>query len=79
MLTIVFCAVYYITGHDAVAAIAGKVATTLCVSYFIVALRPHLLYYFYNLHISFTKLVLLFISLDMLLFIICLWITHRCL
>jgi hypothetical protein len=78
MFTAVFCAVYYITGHDVVAALSGKLATILCVSYFIVALRPHQLYYFYNLHISLTELVLLFISLDMLLFIICLWITHHC-
>lgn len=78
LFTAVFCAVYYITVHDVVAALSGKLATTLCVGYFIFALRPHRLYYYYNLHISFTKLALLFIFLDMLLFIICLWITHHC-
>lgn len=79
LFTVVFCAVYYITGHDAVAAITGKAATTLCVGYFIIALRPHRLYYYYNLHISLYSLAFFFISIDALLFIICLWITHHCL
>ena len=79
LFTVAFCAVYYITGHDAVAAITGKVATTLCVGYFIALLHPGRLFYYYNLHISFATLALLFISFDILLFIACLWATHHCL
>lgn len=77
LFTVLFCFVYIFTQHDAVAALAGKTATTSVTLFFIRTLRNDTLYYYYNMHISKPLLASCYILADMLVFILCLWITHR--
>jgi hypothetical protein len=74
-VTILCCIIYLKTG-DIIAQYLTKLATDALVLYFVFSLKPCALYYYYNLHISRTTLVLSFIVTDLLFFSFCLWVVH---
>lgn len=52
-----------------------KAATDRLIWYFITATRQHLLFYYYNLHVSRTMLFLSWLFTDLVIFRILLWLT----
>lgn len=77
LLSVLFCFIYRANEDSILVAIAAKLLTDAAIWYFLTSFYGAYFYYYYNLHISKTILLVSFFIFDMLLLIIGLWITHH--
>lgn len=71
------CFIYRANGDNIFAALSAKLLTGLAAWYFVTTMQGNKLYYYYNLHIPRTVLLISFLFTDVLLLLIALWITHH--
>jgi hypothetical protein len=77
LLSVLCCVVYRANGYDLSVGMSCKLATDMLAGYFIIVFNSARLYYYYNLHVSKTQLLVSCFIIDLLLFGIGLWITRH--
>lgn len=75
IISLACCVLYYANGKDAVTQVTTKLLTEVVIILIISVIQKDKLYYYYNLHLSRRILFAGFFIIDLLIFILCLWLT----